>query len=43
MPVLCLQTTDKFVISGSSDKTIAIWDRRADCEYKKIQVSDIEQ
>ncbi|XP_062508929.1 F-box/WD repeat-containing protein 9-like isoform X2 [Corticium candelabrum] len=38
MPVLCLQTTDKFVISGSSDKTIAIWDRRADCEYKKIQV-----
>lgn len=38
-PVLTVQADDHYIISGSEDKTIAIFDRRANCLYKKLNVS----
>lgn len=36
-PVLCVVADDEYVISGSEDKTMAIFDRRAGRVYKTIQ------
>ncbi|XP_021353870.1 F-box/WD repeat-containing protein 9-like [Mizuhopecten yessoensis] len=36
-PVLCVVADDKYIISGSEDKTMAIYDRRAARVYKTIQ------
>ncbi|XP_060085970.1 F-box/WD repeat-containing protein 9-like [Ylistrum balloti] len=36
-PVLCVVADEKYVISGSEDKTMAIYDRRAGRVYKTIQ------
>ncbi|XP_033738875.1 F-box/WD repeat-containing protein 9-like [Pecten maximus] len=36
-PVLCVVADDKYVISGSEDKTMAIYDRRAGRVYKTLQ------
>jgi F-box/WD-40 domain protein 9 len=35
--VLCLKASDNFVISGSDDRTVVLWDRRTNKEYKKIE------
>ena len=37
-PVLCLKADDKYIITGSEDKTVAVYDRRAGHMYKTIQV-----
>ena len=37
-PVLCLSVDDKFIISGSEDKTLCVYDRRASQVYKTIKV-----
>lgn len=37
-PVLCLAADDKYVVTGSEDKTIAVFDRRAGQVYKTMQV-----
>nr|XP_022313045.1 uncharacterized protein LOC111118050 [Crassostrea virginica] len=37
-PVLCLAADDKYVVTGSEDKTIAVFDRRAGQVYKTMQL-----
>lgn len=37
-PVLCLSVDDKYIITGSEDKTLCVYDRRAACIYKVLQV-----
>ena len=37
-PVLCVVANDNYVISGSEDKTMAVFDRRAGRVYKTIKV-----
>lgn len=37
-PVLCLAADDKYIVTGSEDKTIAVFDRRAGQVYKTIQL-----
>ena len=37
-PVLCLSVDDKFIISGSEDKTLCVYDRRAAQVYKTVKV-----
>eukprot|EP00106_Octopus_bimaculoides_P019652 XP_014787094.1 PREDICTED: F-box/WD repeat-containing protein 9-like [Octopus bimaculoides] len=36
MPVLCLAVTQKYIITGSEDSQICVYDRRAGSVYKKI-------
>ena len=38
-PILCLAVDDNFIITGSEDKTLAVYDRRADALFKTINVS----
>jgi len=42
-PVLCVAADDDFVISGSEDKTISVYDRRANRVFKTIQVFIVTQ
>ncbi|XP_046353585.1 F-box/WD repeat-containing protein 9-like [Haliotis rufescens] len=37
-PVLCVAVDDQFIITGSEDKTICIYDRRADKNYKRLEL-----
>lgn len=37
-PVLCLSVDDRFIISGSEDKTLSVYDRRAAQVYKTVKV-----
>lgn len=37
--VMCLAADDKYIISGSKDCTVAVYDRRAGKGLKKLQVS----
>lgn len=39
-PILSIAADDKYVITGSEDKTIAIYDRAAGKKYKQIEVSN---
>lgn len=39
-PVLCLAADENYVVTGSEDKTIAIYDRRAGTVYKTIQLEN---
>lgn len=38
-PVMCLAADDKYIISGSKDCTVAVYDRRADKGLKKVRVA----
>ena len=38
-PVLCLTADDRFIISGSEDKTLSVYDRRAAQVYKTVEVT----
>ncbi len=38
-PVLCLAATDNYVYSGSEDKSLCVWDRRAQRLLQRIKVS----
>ena len=40
-PVLCLAATEQYVYSGSEDKTVCVWDRRAQQQLQKIKVTII--
>ncbi|XP_062593768.1 uncharacterized protein LOC134255270 [Saccostrea cucullata] len=40
-PVLCLAADDKYIVTGSEDKTVAVFDRRAGQVYKTIQTFDV--
>ncbi len=37
-PVLCLTTSGDYVYSGSEDKTVCVWDRRAQQLLQKVRV-----
>ena len=37
-PILCIAGDDKYVITGSEDKTICIYDRAAGKRFKQIEV-----
>ena len=37
-PVLCLAATDRYIYSGSEDKSLCVWDRRAQSQLQKIKV-----
>ena len=37
-PVLCIAADENFIISGSEDKTFCVYDRRAGCVFKSVQV-----
>lgn len=37
-PILSIAADDKYVITGSEDKTIAIYDRAAGKKYKQIEI-----
>ncbi|KAH9498492.1 F-box/WD repeat-containing protein 9 [Bulinus truncatus] len=37
-PVLCVTGSEKFILSGSEDKSISIFDRRADKVFKKFKL-----
>ena len=37
--VMCLAADDKYIISGSKDCTVAVYDRRAGKGLKKLQVA----
>ena len=37
-PVLCMTADDKYIVTGSEDKTIAVYDRRAADVYKTLEV-----
>ena len=37
-PILCLAADNNYIVTGSEDKTIGIYDRRAAMVYKTIQV-----
>lgn len=39
-PVLCLKANPDYIITGSEDKTVVIFDRRADEVYKTIELED---
>lgn len=38
-PILSVAADDKYVVTGSEDKVISIYDRAAGKNYKKIEVS----
>lgn len=38
-PVLCLGVDNDYIVTGSEDKTIKIYDRRAGMVYKTVQVN----
>ena len=38
-PVLCLAVDDRYIISGSEDRTVCVYDRRADGLVKTLTVS----
>ena len=38
-PILCLAANNNYIVTGSEDSTICIYDRRADSVLKKILVS----
>ena len=40
-PVLCMEADDKFIITGSEDKTLCFYDRRAAKIYKSVRVCKI--
>uniref|UniRef100_A0A672PSZ1 Uncharacterized protein n=1 Tax=Sinocyclocheilus grahami TaxID=75366 RepID=A0A672PSZ1_SINGR len=39
--VLCLASDDQYILSGSKDQTIALFDRRAGKLLQKVQVSEL--
>lgn len=38
-PVLCLTADERFIVSGSEDKTLSVYDKRASEVYKTLKVS----
>lgn len=36
--VLCMTSDDQYILSGSKDKTVALFDRRAEKLLQKVQV-----
>lgn len=38
--VMCLAADDKYIISGSKDCTVAVYDRRADKGLNKVRVDE---
>ena len=40
-PVLCLSVDDRFIISGSEDQTLSVYDRRAAQVYKTVKVKGL--
>ena len=38
-PVLCVAATDRYIYSGSEDKSLCVWDRRAQSQLQKIKVT----
>ena len=34
--VLCLDVANDFVVTGSEDQTVLVWDRRSSQDYKRI-------
>ena len=37
-PVLCLAATEHYLYSGSEDKSVCVWDRRADQLLQRVKV-----
>ena len=37
-PILSVKATDKYIMTGSEDSTLVIYDRRADKVYKTLEV-----
>lgn len=41
--VICLAADDKYIVSGSTDCTVAMYDRRAGKALKRLRVDSITQ
>ena len=39
--MLCLSVDDRFIISGSEDQTLSVYDRRAAQVYKTVKVNGL--
>lgn len=39
--MLCLSVDDRFIISGSEDKTLSVYDKRAAQVYKTVKVCSV--